>query len=310
MTTVDEARVEAARKAYYEREPISWSSLVAYVPHVADEARECMSRALAAADAVRGDQQGAGITENDRAEARSALERMKERQPESVEEWADRIAGDFTIGGIADDQLTSGAPSGPGWSAEPEPVPVSAAGGDHPSRDYAGLVSFAKQVLHASWDLADIDGSDIQEWAARYGLLRPEPYDPEKHGPNDYDAEPGDAWFVYAGPLAPAIEARSAETQGGSAAGESAAGEAGAPQVEALSCSSEVARRVAQIARERDTFREDVERLREALKALADAAVEIVDYDAARQSGLSHIRLVLDLSAAEMRAHAVLTQGE
>ncbi len=125
MTAVDDARVEAALRGWFGP-----NFHLCGPPEY-----ERMSRALAAADAVRGDQQGAGITENDRAEARSALERMKERQPESVEEWADRIAGDFTIGGIADDQLTSGAPSGPGWSAEPEPVPVSAAGGDHPSRD-------------------------------------------------------------------------------------------------------------------------------------------------------------------------------
>lgn len=112
---------------------------------------------------------------------------------------------------------------------------------------------------------------------------------------------------------APAIEARSAETQGGSAAGESAAGEAGAPQVEALSCSSEVARRVAQIARERDTFREDVERLREALKVAADEFDNIANqadpYDDAVGSKDHGLLLTVEKMATEAgeRTRAALT---
>lgn len=124
-----------------------------------------------------------------------------------------------------------GASFGSGSRPSDQAASHLAPAGFDPSRDCSGLVKFAKQVLHASWDLADIDGSDIQEWAVRYGLLTPEPYDPEKHGPNDYDAEPGDTWLVYAGPLAPGIEARSAEAEGLGLKGESPSGSAGAPKI-------------------------------------------------------------------------------
>lgn len=232
MTTVDEARVEAALRAFYDAD--DWTGDRA--PWVESQ-RECMSRALAAADAVR-DQQG--------------------------------------------------APSRPGWSAEPEPVPVSAAGGDHPSRKL----------------IAEFVG-DLREAMSRRKIAR---------AGTD---EPGEAWDGIAqimcahmwerGPLfgdfvvhalshpAPAIEARSAETVGLGLKGESAAGEAGAPQVEVLSCSSEVARRVAQIARERDALREEVERLREFAR----------DVDEISRSGQDTISFLVSLHKLAKRAAAL-----
>lgn len=191
-TTVDEARVEAALRKWFK------DGYVAVMGEIGARMRRDMSRALAAADAVR-DQQGA-------------------------------------------------SPTGPGWSAEPEPVPVSAAGGDHPSRKF----------------IAEFVG-DLREAMSRRKIAR---------AGTD---EPGEAWDDIAqimctgmwerGPLfgefvvhalshpAQAIKARSAETQGGSAEGESAAGEAGAPQVAPFYFSPEIARHIAQIARERDEAR-------------------------------------------------------
>lgn len=48
----------------------------------------------------------------------------------------------------------------------------------------------------------EIDGSDFQDIAEWAGLIRPEPYDPEKHAYSD-DASPGDPWFVRVFPKGP-----------------------------------------------------------------------------------------------------------
>lgn len=43
----------------------------------------------------------------------------------------------------------------------------------------------------------ELDGVEFQERATRCGLLRKEPYDPKKHGPDGTGAaEPGDDWYV------------------------------------------------------------------------------------------------------------------
>ena len=210
MATVDEARVEAAIKAHYDIWPI-------FDP---ESAKLRMSRALAAADAVR-DQQG--------------------------------------------------APSGPGWSAEPEAGTVSAAGGDHPSRmallplDDAAR-SFNDSILPSQMIFA---GGEAYDELTMPGVA-------ERMLDLDRCAVAVGIYRAMTA-AAPAIEARSAETQGVSAAGESAVGEAGAhsirgpfastaPLLKAIPCSSDLARRVAQIARERDEARAEVAKLTKALE--------------------------------------------
>lgn len=49
-----------------------------------------------------------------------------------------------------------------------------------------------------SWHGCDLDGGSIQEKALALGLLKVEPYDPEKHGESEYDADPGDDWYTLA----------------------------------------------------------------------------------------------------------------
>ena len=56
---------------------------------------------------------------------------------------------------------------------------------------------FAKLVTHFFGDVSlDLEGCYFQDWATECGLLKEEPYDPEKHGPNESDAEPGDPWYA------------------------------------------------------------------------------------------------------------------
>jgi len=63
--------------------------------------------------------------------------------------------------------------------------------------DIEKLRAFAKEIIQHAWD-ADIDGSDVQEIAARHGLITEEVYDPAKHGEDIYDAEPGeDTIYVF-----------------------------------------------------------------------------------------------------------------
>lgn len=62
------------------------------------------------------------------------------------------------------------------------------------------LAEFARLMIgEVSWAGSSIDGGDIQDRAEKLGLIAPVPggYDPDKHGPNDYDAEPGDIWYEY-----------------------------------------------------------------------------------------------------------------
>lgn len=59
------------------------------------------------------------------------------------------------------------------------------------------LRQFARWVIQEAWGQMGCDPGDIQDKAVELGLLREVLYDPEKHGPNDVDAEPGDPWFVF-----------------------------------------------------------------------------------------------------------------
>ena len=55
--------------------------------------------------------------------------------------------------------------------------------------------------VEPAFDGMDVDGGTIQSLALTHGLLSQTTYDPEKHGPS-MEAEPGDEWYVLAGPLA------------------------------------------------------------------------------------------------------------
>lgn len=59
----------------------------------------------------------------------------------------------------------------------------------------------AKNALLAFWhEVREHDGqcteNDFWDWSMNLGLMRVEPYDPEKHGPNDCDMDPGDDWHL------------------------------------------------------------------------------------------------------------------
>jgi hypothetical protein len=60
-----------------------------------------------------------------------------------------------------------------------------------------GCAKFVKwALLEGSWSGADLDGGCIQDTAEELGLIQKVPYDPDKHGDSEFEAEPGDDWFV------------------------------------------------------------------------------------------------------------------
>ena len=59
------------------------------------------------------------------------------------------------------------------------------------------LKEFVKWVIQESWENYDVCSQDIQNKAVKFGLLEEVSYNPEKHGPNEYDSEPVDEWFVF-----------------------------------------------------------------------------------------------------------------
>lgn len=72
-------------------------------------------------------------------------------------------------------------------------------------RDEQGLVAFAREIIGYAFDGMDADGADIQALALAHGLLVKEPYDPARHGPS-MEAQPGDDWYTFAGPMVEASE--------------------------------------------------------------------------------------------------------
>ena len=66
--------------------------------------------------------------------------------------------------------------------------------GDKPRVDFEG---FSRAIMNC-WPIGDVDGLHLQDLAVKHGLLRMEPYDPEKHGEAEYDEEPGDEYYVFA----------------------------------------------------------------------------------------------------------------
>ena len=59
------------------------------------------------------------------------------------------------------------------------------------------IADFAEFIIRGSWDGKDVDGGEIQDLAVEHGLLIETKYDPEKHGPNNYDLEPGDPYLIF-----------------------------------------------------------------------------------------------------------------
>ena len=51
--------------------------------------------------------------------------------------------------------------------------------------------------MRSMWKNWELDPADLQDTAKKYGIIKEEPYDPEKHGERE-DVEPGDSWFVLA----------------------------------------------------------------------------------------------------------------
>ena len=69
------------------------------------------------------------------------------------------------------------------------------------------LAAFAQWALHDGvWVGFDLDGSDIQDKAVELGLLVAVPYNPEVHGPNDFDAESGDDWLIWSDEMKSLLE--------------------------------------------------------------------------------------------------------
>ncbi len=68
-----------------------------------------------------------------------------------------------------------------------------------PTTEIERLRDFVAWALReGAWSGGDLNGGDIQDIAEQNGLIRKVPYDPDAHGPNDVDAEPGDDWYVLA----------------------------------------------------------------------------------------------------------------
>lgn len=58
-------------------------------------------------------------------------------------------------------------------------------------------VAFTKAILAEYWpDCQDIDGASVQEIGLATGVMVRVPYDPKKHGHDEYGTEPGDDWYV------------------------------------------------------------------------------------------------------------------
>lgn len=58
----------------------------------------------------------------------------------------------------------------------------------------SSLREFWNRLCERMWDIWELDGGTFQDWGEEFGLLRKEPYDPDKHG--CVEADPGDDIFV------------------------------------------------------------------------------------------------------------------
>jgi hypothetical protein len=62
--------------------------------------------------------------------------------------------------------------------------------------DYKAFAQWA--IREGAWDGCDLDGGAIQQKAVELGIIRETTYDPAIHGPNEWDVEPGEQWFIFA----------------------------------------------------------------------------------------------------------------
>lgn len=117
------------------------------------------------------------------------------------------------------------SPSGSGSQASPGTPTGCRPEGCDPSR----IVAFAKEVIAAGWN-AHVDEEFVHRASLRHGLVKETTYDPASHGSNDVDAEVGDPWFVFTGPLtAPGIDTEGQNPKGSGAKHESPVDEVEAP---------------------------------------------------------------------------------
>lgn len=68
------------------------------------------------------------------------------------------------------------------------------------------LAGFARWAIRTGpFDGCDLDGGDVQDKAVECGLLVSVPYDPEKHGELEFDAEPGESIYEFSPELKAAL---------------------------------------------------------------------------------------------------------
>lgn len=60
--------------------------------------------------------------------------------------------------------------------------------------DYKGFAVWC--LLEGPWSGCDLDGVSVQEEALRLGIIKKVVYDPDVHGDNNLDVQPGDDWYV------------------------------------------------------------------------------------------------------------------
>lgn len=60
------------------------------------------------------------------------------------------------------------------------------------------LRAFAREIIRGAWEGSDADGGDVQELAAKLGLIEKVPFDPKIHHGEDAEwCKPGDDWYVF-----------------------------------------------------------------------------------------------------------------
>jgi hypothetical protein len=61
--------------------------------------------------------------------------------------------------------------------------------------DYKGFAEWC--MREGPWAGCDLLGDSVQEAGVKFGIIKETKYDPKVHGPNEYEVEAGDPWFVF-----------------------------------------------------------------------------------------------------------------
>ncbi len=69
------------------------------------------------------------------------------------------------------------------------------------SPDYKTFAKWA--IRQGVLEYSGLDGFDIEKMALKCGLVKETEYDPDVHGDNDFDVQPGDRWLVFVEAEAP-----------------------------------------------------------------------------------------------------------